>query len=74
MDNGATPGWTGAATPGETPGPKKQRSRWDETPVNTGMIGMGSGKLLDVVCLARLCSMTACLMGGREVIYVMVHN
>ena len=32
-DGGATPGWTGGETPGIGATPKKQRSRWDETPM-----------------------------------------
>ena len=32
-DGGATPGWTGGETPGLGATPKKQRSRWDETPM-----------------------------------------
>lgn len=33
MDGSATPGWAGGETPGIGATPKKQRSRWDETPM-----------------------------------------
>lgn len=33
VDGGATPGWAGGETPGAGGVPKKQRSRWDETPM-----------------------------------------
>ena len=32
-DAGVTPSWTGGETPGIGATPKKQRSRWDETPM-----------------------------------------
>ena len=33
VDGGATPGWAGGETPAVGGVPKKQRSRWDETPM-----------------------------------------
>ena len=45
VDGGATPGgWAGGETPGLGATPKKQRSRWDETPMGvapsaTPMVG-----------------------------------
>ena len=33
VDGSATPGWAGGETPGIGATPKKQRSRWDETPM-----------------------------------------
>lgn len=36
MDGGATPGWAGGETPAVGGMPKKQRSRWDETPMGVG--------------------------------------
>ena len=36
VDGGATPGWAGGETPAVGGMPKKQRSRWDETPMGVG--------------------------------------